>query len=146
MFDSLSDRLSSVFDRLRGRGALNEADVRGAMREVRPLNATAERVARIHAETEKWCARAAAMGQGYRLFRSDPRLESDVTGHRAIVDFQILEPGQGAPASGTIFGPWPGSSSHLRERSMWTAGTSRACPATSARWGWCSRTTPCSPA
>jgi len=35
MFDSLSDRLSTVFDRLRGRGALNEADVRGAMREVR---------------------------------------------------------------------------------------------------------------
>ncbi|MGZ8999214.1 MAG: signal recognition particle receptor subunit alpha, partial [Allosphingosinicella sp.] len=35
MFESLSDRLSSVFDRLRGRGALNEADVRGAMREVR---------------------------------------------------------------------------------------------------------------
>ena len=35
MFDSLSDRLSGVFDRLRGRGALNEADVRGAMREVR---------------------------------------------------------------------------------------------------------------
>jgi signal recognition particle subunit SRP54 len=35
MFDSLSDRLSSVFDRLRGRGALTEADVRGAMREVR---------------------------------------------------------------------------------------------------------------
>jgi signal recognition particle subunit SRP54 len=35
MFDSLSDRLSNVFDRLRGRGALNEADVRGAMREVR---------------------------------------------------------------------------------------------------------------
>src|SRR4051794_41115639 len=35
MFDSLSDRLSTVFDRLRGRGALTEADVRGAMREVR---------------------------------------------------------------------------------------------------------------
>src|ERR671932_562939 len=35
MFDSLSDRLSGVFDRLRGRGALTEADVRGAMREVR---------------------------------------------------------------------------------------------------------------
>jgi signal recognition particle subunit SRP54 len=35
MFESLSDRLSGVFDRLRGRGALNEADVRGAMREVR---------------------------------------------------------------------------------------------------------------
>ncbi|HEY0149281.1 MAG TPA: signal recognition particle protein [Allosphingosinicella sp.] len=35
MFDSLSDRLSSVFDRLRGRGALVEGDVRAAMREVR---------------------------------------------------------------------------------------------------------------
>jgi signal recognition particle subunit SRP54 len=35
MFDTLSDRLGSVFDRLRGRGALSEADVRGAMREVR---------------------------------------------------------------------------------------------------------------
>ena len=35
MFESLGDRLSGVFDRLRGRGALNEADVRAAMREVR---------------------------------------------------------------------------------------------------------------
>jgi signal recognition particle subunit SRP54 len=35
VFESLSDRLSGVFDRLRGRGALNEADVRAAMREVR---------------------------------------------------------------------------------------------------------------
>lgn len=35
MFDTLSDRLGGVFDRLRGRGALNEADVRAAMREVR---------------------------------------------------------------------------------------------------------------
>src|SRR4028119_2116474 len=35
MFESLSDRLGGVFDRLRGRGALNEADVRAAMREVR---------------------------------------------------------------------------------------------------------------
>jgi len=35
MFDTLSDRLGSVFDRLRGRGALTDADVRAAMREVR---------------------------------------------------------------------------------------------------------------
>ena len=35
MFDTLSDRLGSVFDRFRGRGALTEADVRAAMREVR---------------------------------------------------------------------------------------------------------------
>jgi len=35
MFESLSDRLGGVFDRLRGRGALSESDVREAMREVR---------------------------------------------------------------------------------------------------------------
>ncbi|MBB3763672.1 signal recognition particle protein [Sphingomicrobium lutaoense] len=35
MFDSLSDRLSGVFDKLRGRGALSETEVRAAMREVR---------------------------------------------------------------------------------------------------------------
>jgi signal recognition particle subunit SRP54 len=35
VFDSLSDRLGGVFDRLRGRGALQEEDVRAAMREVR---------------------------------------------------------------------------------------------------------------
>jgi len=35
MFESLSDRLGTVFDRLRGRGALTEDDVRAAMREVR---------------------------------------------------------------------------------------------------------------
>jgi signal recognition particle subunit SRP54 len=35
VFDNLSDRLSGVFDKLRGRGALSEAEVRSAMREVR---------------------------------------------------------------------------------------------------------------
>lgn len=35
MFDSLSDRLSSVFDRLKKRGSLSESDVAEAMREVR---------------------------------------------------------------------------------------------------------------
>jgi signal recognition particle subunit SRP54 len=35
MFESLSDRLGSVFDRLKKRGALSESDVAEAMREVR---------------------------------------------------------------------------------------------------------------
>jgi len=35
MFESLSEKLGSVFDRLRGRGALSEADVDTALREVR---------------------------------------------------------------------------------------------------------------
>ncbi len=35
MFETLSDRLSGIFDKLTGRGALSEADVEEAMREVR---------------------------------------------------------------------------------------------------------------
>ena len=35
MFDSLSSKLSGVFDRLKGRGALTESDVAEALREVR---------------------------------------------------------------------------------------------------------------
>ncbi|MEM8986427.1 MAG: signal recognition particle protein [Pseudomonadota bacterium] len=35
MFDALSDRLGSVFDKLRGKGALSEEDVSAALREVR---------------------------------------------------------------------------------------------------------------
>ena len=35
MFDSLSNRLNEVFDRLRGRGALTEDDVATALREIR---------------------------------------------------------------------------------------------------------------
>jgi signal recognition particle subunit SRP54 len=35
MFESLSDRLQGVFDKLKGRGALSELEVRAAMRELR---------------------------------------------------------------------------------------------------------------
>ena len=35
MFESLSSKLGAVFDRLRGKGALSEADVDAALREVR---------------------------------------------------------------------------------------------------------------
>jgi signal recognition particle subunit SRP54 len=35
MFETLSDRLSSILDKLTRRGALGEADVNEAMREVR---------------------------------------------------------------------------------------------------------------
>src|SRR5579862_7250072 len=35
MFDTLSDRLGDIFDRLRGRGALSDDDVGAAMREIR---------------------------------------------------------------------------------------------------------------
>jgi signal recognition particle subunit SRP54 len=35
MFQSLGDRLQNVFEGLRGRGKLTEADVKAALREVR---------------------------------------------------------------------------------------------------------------
>ena len=35
MFESLSDRLNSTFDRLRGKGKLTEADITSAMRDIR---------------------------------------------------------------------------------------------------------------
>ncbi|MEC8274695.1 MAG: signal recognition particle receptor subunit alpha, partial [Pseudomonadota bacterium] len=35
MFEGLSNRLESVFDTLRGRGKLTEADVNAAAREIR---------------------------------------------------------------------------------------------------------------
>ncbi len=35
MFDNLSEKLGGILDRLTGRGALSEADVDAAMREVR---------------------------------------------------------------------------------------------------------------
>ncbi|MCB1486127.1 MAG: signal recognition particle receptor subunit alpha, partial [Bauldia sp.] len=35
MFDTLSERLGSIFDKLTKRGALSESDVNEAMREVR---------------------------------------------------------------------------------------------------------------
>ena len=35
MFDGLTDRFSEIFDKLKKRGALSEADVSAAMREIR---------------------------------------------------------------------------------------------------------------
>ncbi|MAN78249.1 MAG: hypothetical protein CML24_13935, partial [Rhizobiales bacterium] len=35
MFESLSDRLGKIFSGITGRGALSEADVQAALREVR---------------------------------------------------------------------------------------------------------------
>lgn len=83
-------------------------DMLGHARALQPQDATADAVRKIHAATEDWCAKAAARGEGFRLFRSDTRFERSAEGYVATVDFQILAPGEGAPASGHVFGPWPG--------------------------------------
>ena len=62
MFDSLSGRLATVFDRLRGRGALSESDVNDAIREVRRALLEADvSLDVVRSFTEK--VRARAVGQ-----------------------------------------------------------------------------------
>ena len=63
MFDNLSDRLGGVFDKLKGRGALKEQDVRDAMREVRIalLEAEIARVTEHHAKAGAHMAAADAL-------------------------------------------------------------------------------------
>ena len=59
MFDSLSDRLGGILDKLKRRGALSEADVGEAMREVRRALIEADVALDVVREfTEKVRARA----------------------------------------------------------------------------------------
>lgn len=85
---------------------------RGAVEAARricdePISSARFAAEKIAAETEDWCAKAASKGEGFRLFRSDARREYDADGHRIVHDFQILAPGEHAPASGVVYGPWP---------------------------------------
>lgn len=66
-------------------------------------------IEQILAATETWCRKAAERGPGYRLYRSPARFEPVADGHRVTADFQILAPGQSAPATGFVFGPWDNS-------------------------------------
>ncbi|MFZ5704955.1 MAG: hypothetical protein ACOY5R_06770 [Pseudomonadota bacterium] len=63
-------------------------------------------VAKLNAETERWCWKAIAKGVGWRVWRSDATPELDANGHRMTYQFQLLPPGHAAPASGWIFGPF----------------------------------------
>ncbi|MDQ4087433.1 MAG: signal recognition particle protein, partial [Pseudomonadota bacterium] len=67
MFESLGDRLSGVFDRLRGRGALTEADVRAAMREVRIALLEADVALRV---VREFVDKATEQAVGQQVLRS----------------------------------------------------------------------------
>jgi hypothetical protein len=60
---------------------------------------------KLNAETERWIWKAIAEGIGNRVWRSNPISEpwpSTVTTYH----FAILKPGQAAPGSGLVFGPF----------------------------------------
>ena len=59
---------------------------------------------RLQAETDRWCWKAIAQGVGNRVWRSNPILNEDnfVTTYQ----FAILRPGEAAPGSGLVFGPF----------------------------------------
>lgn len=71
-----------------------------------PLDSTQHIARSMVRKTEEWCAIAAAKGDGYRLFRSDLQYINSVQGYFVTADFQILAPGEGAPGTGLIYGPW----------------------------------------
>ena len=69
MFEGLSEKLSGIFDKLTGRGALSEADVDAAMREVRRALLEADggrqaRRARAHDDHVVLCALARRRRRG----------------------------------------------------------------------------------
>lgn len=57
--------------------------------------------------TEQLCRQAASKGEGFRVFISSPEPENDVRGFRYRFDTKILAPGEPAPGSGIVYGPWP---------------------------------------
>src|SRR3954464_7677806 len=103
MFESLSDRLGGVFERLRGRGALSEADVRTAMREVR--------IALLEADVALPVARdfvekVTEQAVGQNVLRSvTPGQQVVKIVHDALVDMlgsDTAEPQLGAPPPAVI--------------------------------------------
>ena len=67
MFDSLSDRLNDTFDRLRGKGKLNEADIKAAMREVRMALLEADVNYKV---AKDFCAQVSERAMGQEVMES----------------------------------------------------------------------------
>lgn len=74
-FESLTERLNGVFKKLRGKGKLNEADIKAAMREVRMPSGSAAKPGKGAVEGRARTIRApAADAAGARIvFRTASR-------------------------------------------------------------------------
>ncbi len=66
-FESLSERLSGVFKKLRGKGKLNEADIKAAMREVRMALLEADVNYKV---AKDFCARVSERAMGQEVMQS----------------------------------------------------------------------------
>ena len=66
-FESLSERLSSVFKKLRGKGKLNEADIKAAMREVRMALLEADVNYKV---AKDFCAQVSERAMGQEVMES----------------------------------------------------------------------------
>lgn len=54
---------------------------------------------------EQWCWKAIGQGIGNRVWRSNPIYED----FKITYQFQILKPGEPAPGSGIVIGPFSGN-------------------------------------
>ena len=66
-FESLSERLSGVFKKLRGKGKLNEADIKAAMREVRMALLEADVNYKV---AKDFCAQVSERAMGQEVMES----------------------------------------------------------------------------
>ena len=66
-FESLSDRLSGVFKKLKGKGKLNEADIKAAMREVRMALLEADVNMKV---AKEFCAQVSERAMGSEVMES----------------------------------------------------------------------------
>lgn len=94
MFDSLSERLGSIFEKLRGRGALEEKDVEAALREVRVALLEADVALPV---AKDFIARVKERAVGQEVLRSvTPGQQVVKIVHDALVEILGGEAGDGA--------------------------------------------------
>ena len=99
MFDSLQSRLGGVFDKLRGRGALTEADVDDALKEVRTALIEADVELGV---VEDFITRVRPRAEGEAVIRSvTPAQQVIKIVHDALIEML------GAESTGLVLGSPP---------------------------------------
>ena len=77
-FESLTERLNGVFKKLRGKGKLNEADIKAAMREVRMALLEADVNYKV---AKDFCAQVSERAMGQEVMESLTPARDGAGGH-----------------------------------------------------------------